>query len=690
LSENLSDKISVEAVLGSEGSISRRLSNYESRPQQIDMANAVESAIRDESHLVVEAGTGVGKSFGYLVPAILAITDPEFRKANSKKTGEERHGRLVVSTHTISLQEQLMSKDLPLLNSVIPREFSAVLAKGRGNYLSKRRLANAVKRQVSLFSSSADVDQLGEVYRWEKESGDGSLATLPFRPSAPVWEAVSSDTSNCLSRKCEFYNDCHYFAARRRVSKAQVIVVNHALFFTDLALRREGVKLLPDYDAVILDEAHTMESVAASHLGFGVTNAQIRYRLTRLYNQRTLKGLLAGKQFRSLQQEVCEVDLAADDFFETVMMWASHHRPKNESTAGSWSMRVRDSGIAPEKLCYGLSRLAGRLKAIASKENDVSVRKDFQSAHDGLISISTNLKNWLFQAESGSVYWIETRQRQSGQLISLMAAPIDIGQVLKSSLFSTTPSVVMASATLAVGQKKQDENQNFEFFTSRVGVTKHRSARLGSPFNYKEQAELVVVPDMPGPDEGQKFDQACAKAVEHFAGNHGGRTFVLFTSYGALRRVQQLVMPWLRRQRMEIFSQGDQIPRTQLIERFRANPRSVLFGTDSFWQGVDVPGDALTNVMITKLPFSVPDHPLLEAKLEAIREAGGNPFSSYQLPEAVIKLKQGFGRLIRTAKDYGQVVILDPRVKTKYYGRLFLQSLPDAPVVSRPMATWTR
>ena len=602
--EGPAEDLRCQDILGPSGSIARRLDHYEMRPQQLAMADAVEAAIRSEQHLVVEAGTGVGKSFGYLVPGILAITDEAFREASSEKTGDERSGRIVVSTHTISLQEQLIAKDLPLLNAVIPRDFSAVLVKGRGNYISLRRLSNAIQRSAGLFSDQQELVELGRIRNWSKTTSEGSLSDLPFRPSGTVWEEVASDSSNCLGRKCPNNEECFYYKARRRASQAQILVVNHALFFTDLALRREGARILPDYDAVILDEAHTIESVAADHMGLGVTSAQVTYRLNRLYNQRTNKGLLVEHDLRNLQQEVSRCDLAVDLFFERCFDWyrqqqATGSGKDKNAEPSPGCLRVRTAGVVEDVLSERLAKLARKLKAHASKVSNESTEKDFISAHDSLMAMAQSLKNWLSQGDDNMVYWLETRRRRTGWITALMAAPIDVGQVLKKTLFAKTPSVIMASATLATGGERNPEQASFEFFTSRIGVPRASQKKLGSPFDYANQARLIIAHDLPAPDTRQAYETACFEAACHWINYHHGRTFLLFTSYGSLRAMQRRLEPWLKRKGLAVYSQADGVPRTKLVEMFKENPNGVLLGTDSFWQGVDVPGEALSRTHIS-------------------------------------------------------------------------------------------
>jgi ATP-dependent DNA helicase DinG len=639
-------------ILGDGGLISQAYSAFEVRPQQLKMACAVQEAFGGRYHLAVEAGTGVGKSYAYLIGAIDQV--------------RQKKGKVLISTYTITLQEQLINKDIPFLADIMPGGFCARLAKGRGNYICRRRLAYALRRQKGLFDDMGA--GLSQIDAWAQNTENGSLSDLPFVPPAQVWDAVKSEHGNCPGRKCQNFRECFYRRARRELETADIIVANHALLFSDLALKAESVGILPRYHFVIIDEAHNIEHVATEYFGINITNFTISYLLRRLYNRRTGKGLLAFANADDTINLVGRCDEAAKAFFAEVRSWYEQTKDK---TAGRCRANFVDDSITGSirELRLAISRLV-------KKTDDEDERRELTRYVDRCRSLETDLQDFLAQPEQANVYWVEAEEGGSRRT-SLRSAPVNVGPDVKRHLFDEFDSVIMTSATLSCDG--EDEKEGFAFFAGRIGLEEFKAVKLGSPFDYQRQVTMYIEADLPEPNL-RDFTASAAEAIKKYLLMTDGRAFVLFTSYSMLKDMAEELTDWLAQNKMELLRQDAGIYRSQLLEQFKTDQRSVLFGTDSFWQGVDVPGQTLSNVIIARLPFAVPNHPLMQGRIEQIRAEGENPFYKYQLPSAILRFKQGFGRLIRNKTDTGIIVILDSRIVHKSYGRQFLAAIPNCRV----------
>src|SRR5437773_6446600 len=638
----------IHAIFSDKGLLSKA-KNFEFRPQQQEMAASVAQALEEERHLVVEAGTGVGKSLAYLAPAIL------FARAQHKKA--------VVSTHTINLQEQLVYKDIPILKKILPVEFEAALIKGRQNYLCPRRLDRALQQVNELFTGP-EQNELNCLAEWARTTHEGSLSDLSGEPDTKVWTQVCSEAHICTQKTCGQDPRCFYQQARKRLLAADVIVLNHTLLFIllgspDMQEERESGFLFPN-DFIIFDEAHTVEQLASKQIGIGVSQYGLRSTIQRLYNTHTRKGLF------TVMRDAAGVRLAAElvddvDKFFTAVEAKSDFRKGRE-------FRVRDIDFVSDTITGRLTALQARVAEAVKRADDEILKAELQEYGRRIRDARDGVAIFLEQTEPEHVYWVE-RTGKTERFLALNAAPIDLAPVLRRMLFRENCCCVLTSATLAVGRA------DLAYFRERVGAMEAEPLQLGSPFNFQRQMKMFVVQKMPDPRDGT-YQKELERWIAHFVKKTDGHAFVLFTNYRDMQHVAGAMQKFFVENGMNLLMQGAGAPRSKLLEQFKSTPRSVLFGTDSFWGGVDVPGEALSNVIITRLPFAVPDHPLIEAKLELIEERGGDPFTEYSLPEAILKLRQGVGRLIRTKSDRGIIVILDNRIVTRPYGRAFLQALP--------------
>ncbi len=632
---------------------------YEERPQQLEMAVAVAEALRDGAHLCVEAPTGVGKTFAYLVPAIL------FARGGGRPA--------VVSTHTISLQEQIVGKDLPLLGRLMGVEFRYALAKGRANYLCLRRLEAAAGDQKEYLPSAELLPELEKLRLWAGRTTDGSKGDLDPEPDPQVWESVCCEVGNCLAGACPFFRHCFLHRARRRLDDAHIIVANHALFFADLGmrLRADGdadAGLLPDYGMVVLDEGHCIEDTAAEHLGLRLTVHGLRRILRRLYNPERNRGLLVDVRYTEPRLAVIAAAERVERFFRRIRDWL-------EQQEGN-PVRYATPGHVPDLLSEALEGVGRGVSKVAKEEKaeDESRATELSGLAWQLAEYRAGVHAFLDMTLDGHVYWFE-RFGPRLQSLSLNAVPIHVGNLLAQHLFAQDFTVVVTSATLAVRGR-------MDFFQQRVGAVGTRTRVLSSPFDFERQVVLHVPAGMPSPKDGDRFLEAACVQIRRFVGMTHGKAFVLFTSFQMLQEAADELRGFFEEEGIRLLVQGEGLSRSRMLEAFRKDTDSVIFGAASFWTGVDVPGDSLSNVIIVKLPFAVPDHPLVAARHEAIECEGRNAFWEYSLPEAVLRFRQGCGRLIRSRDDRGIIVVLDNRVLTARYGRAFLDSLPECPLVT--------
>ncbi len=630
----------------------------EHRPQQERMAREVARSFSRDEVLLAEAGTGVGKSLAYFVPGLIHA--------------QTARRPMLVSTHTISLQEQIQQKDLALVRRLFRAapeltpfaDFRSALLVGKGNYLCSTRLAQAIAAKHELFPTH-EQQELQRIAAWAQESADGLRQELSPAPDPEVWEWIHADSSVCSRKHCD-PKHCPYQRARARIRDAQLIIVNHSLLFSHLqagGAAERGAKrgiLFPD-DFLVLDEAHTVPEVATEHFGLRVTSYGFDRFLKSLYHPQRKRGLLQKLGSAREQQLVADCLDASSLFFGHIRDRVLTKQP---------IVRIEN-----EELCEPLPpepfKILGQLlNDLGNKLDDGPARDELLEQRGRLGTYFTNVRQFLKLAAEDHVHWVE-RSGKQGQIVALRSAPIDVAPQIREALFQKDTSVLLTSATLAMGGQ-------IEPFQKRAGAEGERVTIEDSPFDYERHLRVYVAADIPQPtpdnprlalDELVDYLRWCTLRVP-------GGSLVLFTSYSDLNRCAELLEPDLAAAGRPLFVQGRLYSRTELTKRFKQAKNAVLFGTDSFWTGVDVPGEALSQVIVTRLPFDVPTHPIAEARAEWVREKGGNPFAELTLPDALVKFRQGIGRLIRTKTDRGLVTILDGRVLTKTYGRLFIDCLP--------------
>ena len=686
------EDIDIKNYFSKDGILAKEIKGFEYRQEQEEMAQYIQEAINEDKKIIVEAGTGTGKTLAYLIPAI------KWAVANKKK--------VIIATNTINLQEQLLLKDIPLAKSIIKDEFSYVLVKGRNNYVCKRlfnELALGKNIDIETFSIEAR-EQIEYILKWGNKTKTGDKAELPFEVYPDVWELVQSTTELCLGKKCPYRKECFYMKTRMEKMEADILISNHHVFFADLNVRAETdfdseYLILPRYDMVIFDEAHNIESVARSYFSVEVSKISFTRLLNRIYQRKNKrkkeksalirvedtvdeKNLEDSEQYiyllNTLKEEISILQNIGDEYFDEIrkIYETNTEAPIKKSLNNFEMTKSRFLENLREKKDIFQTKLADFLNLMMIFNNVIDEEKD---KNPEVINFNNHLK--MFKAyidsfkfinsfeDDNYIYWLDINSKRTN--VVLTATPLNIAQKLSTVLFDNLDRLVFASATIVV-------NGSFDYFKKSLGLDEEDciEAIIKSPFDYNEQMSVYIPSDIQDSENINAFVSDASRFILNILLKTNGKAFILFTSYTMLNQIYYSISKKLKDKGFEVFLHGDK-PRSQLIKEFKEAENPILFGTTSFWEGVDVQGENLSNVIITKLPFLVPTDPVVSAISKKIEENGGNSFTDFQLPEAIIKFKQGVGRLIRKKTDSGNIFILDNRILKKRYGSLFINALPS-------------
>lgn len=682
--------IDIKPYFEKNGLLAGVFKEFEYRNEQLEMAQIIEQGLNTETKVIVEAGTGTGKTLGYLIPAI------EWSIKNKK--------RVVITTNTINLQEQLLNKDIPIAKKVIEGDFSYILVKGRGNYLCNRKLSNVATGDIVDFEefSQSQKSQFKEVVRWGGKTDTGDKAELPFEVDYSIWEHFQSETDMCAGAKCSFKAECFFLKARDEKKKADILITNHHMYFSDLAIRKEigfntEYSILPEYELVVFDEAHNVEKVARDYFSYEVSKYGFTKTMNQIYTLEKSKkrgtgsldvfiGYLKHTDFdgkkgieRDLENDIklrhrnllssgrAYFNFLIDAFSKGQMTSITYRLKKGEFERAKYYAQLdnlKDEFIADiSSYLKKVKSILGKLKDLEDKEGYMS---DFSRYVDRLEGFFENLKFITSLEDEKFIYWVEVNGKKSNS--KLVATPLKIDGELDKNLYSNLKQMVFTSATIAIGN-------DFNYFKESIGLKEKTLEKvIHSPFDYNNQMTVYLPKDLLNPSD-PKFIDSIRVFLKDLILKTSGKCFILFTSYSTLNYIYYMIKDELEEAGLNLLIQG-QAPRSQLVNTYKTVKNPVLFGTDSFWEGVDIKGDQLSSVIIVKLPFKVPSDPVTEAIIESITQQNKNAFVEYQIPESVIKFKQGIGRLIRSKSDRGIVTILDNRVITKSYGKYFKEAIP--------------